>query len=550
MSTITTERTATDTGRAARPGRQPRPLAKFWTQLRFMVRRDRVRMPVWVLSFVGLVVASIASVIALYATPEDLQFYATVAQANAAIKALTGPGYGLDDPTQGAVVMNEVALYTYVAIALMCIFMLVRHTRAEEETDRAELVRAAPVGRYATLAAAIVWVLLISLMISVGNVLAMVAFGLPVAGSLAYGAATLLTACVFIGVSAVTAQVAASARASLSMAGAVLGLFFLIRAVGDMGNEWMSWWSPIGVALAIRPFADERWWVLIPLAAISVVLIVVAVRLMGRRDLGAGLMSQRPGPPTASPRLRTPFALAVRLQRTSVIGWLVAIAILGFFFGLVSDQAEAFADNEAIAEMFAQAGEGTITEGFLATIMLMIALFVAGFTVSSVLRLRSEEIALRAEPILATPVDRRRWLASHLGVALLGSLALMIVGGLTTGLGYLAETGDASEILPLLGASLSMFVALAVLAAFTVALVGIDVRWSIGAWAAVAVVLVVGLLSGTLDLAQSVQNISPFTHIPALPAASFDAVPVLLLAAVSLCFTAIAMVMVQRRDIG
>ena len=550
MSTITAERTTAATASETPPSRQPQPLAKFWTQLRFMVRRDRIRMPVWVLSFVGLVVASIASVVALYSTPEDLQSYATVAQANAAIKALAGPGYGLDNPTQGAVVMNEVALYTYVAIALMCIFMLVRHTRAEEETDRAELVRAAPVGRYATLAAAIVWVFAISLMISVGNVVAMVAFGLPTAGSIAYGAATLLTACLFIGVTAVTAQVASNARASLSMAGATLGLFFLIRAVGDMGNEWMSWLSPIGIALAIRPFADERWWVLIPLTVTAAALVVTAIVLMGRRDLGAGLMSQRPGPPEANERLRTPFALAVRLQRVAVIGWLVAIGILGFFFGLVSDQAAALADNEAIAEIFAQAGQGTITESFLATIVLMIALFGSGFTVASVLRLRSEEIALRAEPILATPVDRRRWLASHLSVALLGSCALMVVGGLFTGLGYLAETGDGSQILPLLGASITMFVALAVLAGFTVALVGINVRWSIVAWASVALVLVVGLLSGTLDLPQWVRNISPFTHIPALPAASFDIVPVLILAAVALGLTALGMQAVRRRDIG
>ena len=95
----------------------------------------------------------------------------------------------------------------------------------------------------------------------------MIAFGLPVVGSIAYGAATLSTACVFIGVAAVTAQVAASARASLAMAGGVLGLSFLIRAVADMGNDWLTWLSPIGVAQGIPPFADERWWVLVPLAA-------------------------------------------------------------------------------------------------------------------------------------------------------------------------------------------------------------------------------------------------------------------------------------------
>ncbi len=529
---------------------QSESFAKFWTQLRFMMRRDRLRAPVWVLSFVGLVAASIGSVVALYTTPADLDGYAAIAQANAAIKALTGPGYGLDHPTEGAVVMNEVALYTYVAIALMCIFMLIRHTRGEEETDRADLVLAAPVGRYATLAAAITWVFLLSVLISIGNVAALLVFGLPASGSFAYGAATLATAALFIGVAAVTAQVAASARASLSMAGAVLGLFFLIRAVADMGTTWVLWLSPLGVAQAIRPFAGERWWVLAPLVVLAVGLLVVAVVLMARRDLGAGLMSQRSGPPAASRRLNSPIALALRLQRGSLIGWLGGVGVLAFFFGLLADQASAFADNEAIAEMLALSGEGTITESYLAMTVLMVALFVSGFTVASVLRLRTEELALRAESILATPVGRARWLASHLSVALAGSLALMVVGAVATGVGYVAQTGDVDGGFELLGASLTMFVALAVLATFTAALVGLNVRTSVGAWGAVVYCLVVGLLSETLGLPRWARSLSPFEHLPALPVEPFDAVPVLVLAAFAGLLTALAGWAISRRDIG
>ena len=273
------------------------------------------------------------------------------------------------------------------------------------------------------------------------------------------------------------------------MGGAVLGLFFLIRAVGDMGNGWMSWLSPIGVAQAIRPFADERWWVLLPLAAIAVTLVVAAFVLMGRRDLGAGLMSQRPGPAEANERLRTPFALAVRLQQISMIGWLVGIAIVGFFFGLVSDQANALADNDTIAELFAQAGEGTIVESFLATMCSCWRSRSPGFTVSSVLRLRTEELAWPRRAGAGHPGRPATLARQPLAAALIGSFVMMVVGGLTIGLGYLAETGDGSEILPLLVASLALFVALAVLAAFTVALVGLDVRWSVAAWGSVVLAL-------------------------------------------------------------
>ncbi len=133
---------------------QTSPLAGFTTLLRFMMRRDRVRAPAWFAGVVGLITASGASVTGLYSSPEQLANYAEITGSNAVLKALNGPGYGLDNPTQGAVVMNEIGMYTLVGVALMCVFMVIRHTRAEEETDRAELVRAAPVGRYANLAAA------------------------------------------------------------------------------------------------------------------------------------------------------------------------------------------------------------------------------------------------------------------------------------------------------------------------------------------------------------------------------------------------------------
>jgi len=41
------------------------------------------------------------------------------------------------------------------------------------------------------------------------------------------------------------------------------GFFFILRAVGDMGNGRMRWLSPLGCSQAIRPYDDKRRWVLI-----------------------------------------------------------------------------------------------------------------------------------------------------------------------------------------------------------------------------------------------------------------------------------------------
>jgi len=529
---------------------QPAPMAAFGRQLRFVARRDRIRTPVWIASVVGLAALSAVSVDALYQTQADLQGYADLAVANLAFKAIAGPGYGLDDVTLGAVVMNEVSMYTYVAVALMAVFMVVRHTRAEEESERADLVRAAPVGRYTALATAAVWVSGMVAVIGAGLTATMLAVGLPTAGSVAFGAATVAIGLVFVGVASVTAQVASSARAANAIGGAVLGLSFVVRAVGDIGNGWMTWLSPVGITQAIRPYADERWWVLVPLGVIATSTMGAAVVLLGRRDLGAGSLSQRSGPATGSPRLATPFAIAVRLQRASFVGWLVGIALTGYFIGLIADEAEAIAENEAVADFLTASGQGTLTELLLATMTLMVALIASGFTVASVLRLRTEEFAGRADPILATPVGRWRWLASHFAVSVGGSLLIMLGAGIAMGLGYLSSTTQADEILPVIGASLAQFVAMLVLGSLTLALVAMTPRWALFAWAGVVVSYVVGMLGNTLDLPQWLRNLSPFEHVPALPAAPFDAVPLLILAAVAAALTAVAMIAIRRRDIS
>jgi ABC-2 type transport system permease protein len=515
-----------------------------------MIRRDRVRAPVWIGSIVGLVAVSVASVVGLYDTPASLQQYADLARADAALKALAGPGYGLDRPTTAAVVMNEILVYTFIGVALMCIFLMIRHTRAEEETDRAELVRATGVGRLATLAAACTWVAIIDAVVAAGVTVSLLAFGLPATGAVAFGLVTAGVGLTFIGVAATSAQIASSARAATAAAGGALGLSFVLRAVGDLGTGWITWLSPLGWAQSVRAFAGERWWVLVPTGLATAWLVATGFVLSARRDLGAGFVRQRPGPAAASPRLATPLALAMRLQRTSLVSWTLGVASIGFFFGIVADQADRLLENDAIAEIYGQAGMGTPTEAFLATTVLIVALLTSGFTVSAVLRLRTEESAGRAGAVMATPVSRWRWAASHLVVSVVGTVVVMVAAGLAIGFGSAVQLGDTSEILPVVGASLAIVPALIVLAATTVALLGLHPRLAPLAWLGVVVSSTVGLLSETLNLPMWVRNVSPFEHTPAMPAASFEIVPLVVLLLVSIGIVAGGMTALNRRDIG
>ena len=516
-----------------------------------VLRRDRFRIAMWMLGLVGLMTVSASSIVALYTTPADLEGYARTVRGNSALIIQAGPGYGLDRPTLGAVVMNETAQWLFIAAAVMSVFMVVRHTRTEEDTECAELVRAAPVGRHAALASAMIGALVVNVAVAAGNVVALVSFGLPTEGSLAFGASMVGVGMVFAGVGAVTAQVASGARAALAGGGLAIGVAFVLRAIGDVGNGVLSWASPIGWAQAIRHYADERWWVLAPALGATGVLVVGARALQDRRDFGSGLVAPRAGRSEATAALSTSLGLAIRLQRGALVGWAVGIGALSFFYGLVADQAEQIIrDNPDMADFFAQLGVASVTDAFLSTAMLIMALFTTGFTVSSVLRLRTEELAGRADPVLATPVGRWRWASSHLVVALAGTVVVASVAGAAMGVGAAIVLGDVAQVGRLLAAGLVMVPAMWVLAGATLLLYGARPRWTLGVWALVAWVFVAALFGSLLDLPQWALNLSPFQHVPALPAVPMAWTPLVVLTAFAVALLVAGLTAFDRRDLA
>ena len=516
-----------------------------------VLRRDRFRIAMWMSGLVGLMAVSAWSIVALYTTQEDLEGYARTVRGNSAMIIQAGPGYGLDDPTLGAVVMNETAQWMFIAAAVMSVFMVVRHTRTEEETERAELVRAAPVGRHAALASAMIGALAVNATIAAGNIVALLAFGLPAGGSFAFGASMAGAGMVFAAVAAVTAQIASGSRAALATAGLVIGAAFVLRAIGDVGNGVLSWASPIGWAQSIRPYAGERWWVLLLPVVATMVLVLAARALQDHRDYGSGLVAQRGGRAEAPERLSSSLGLAVRLQRGSLVGWAVGLGSLAFFYGLFADQAEQMIeDNPDMADFFAQLGVASVTDAFLSTAMLIMALFATGFTVSSVLRLRSEEMSGRADPVLAAPVGRRRWVWSHLGVALVGTVVLALVCGVAMGAAAAVVLGEAARVAELTAAGLVMVPAMWLLAGATLLVYGLLPRWSLAAWALVAWVFVAAMFGILLDLPQWLLNLSPFQHVPALPAAPMSWLPIVALTAVAAALIAAGLAALDRRDLA
>jgi ABC-2 type transport system permease protein len=532
------------------------------TLARLAIRRDRIQLAIWV-----LVLAAVAAAIAfnfskLFETDQEL-LATTQNFATSPVLRLFGLASGA---TLGAFLMLRTFTTFAVLASLMSIFAVVRHTRQNEETGRAEMVGAAPVGRHALMTAALIVTVAADIVLAVLIGLALTVAGLPAAGAFTAGAAIGAVGAVFAGVAAITAQFSSTGRGAIGMAAAVLGVAFLLSGAGNMVGSvqeggvrvvsaWPAWLSPIGWGQQVRPFGGDHWWVFALFAAAFAVLIGVAFALAARRDLGRGLLPEGRGPATAARGLLSPIGLTWRLQRGIFLGWAAGVIVYGIVIGAISNEIEKMlTDLGPGAEFITRIG-GTdqVVDAYFAAVMAMMGTVIAVYTLQVLLRMRGEETDGTLDPLLATAVSRPRWMTGYIVNAALGTTALMLIAGVTTGLAAGLARGDVSaQLRSLTEAGLVQTPAAFALAGIAIAAFGLLPRWTAAlAWAGFAVSFILGPTIGALlDLPRWLLDISPFTHTPNLPAGTISAPPLLGLLAVAALLTAAGYLAFRRRDLA
>ncbi len=529
--------------------------AEPWTAtgrlFRLNLRLDRVRILVWVLALAGTVYGTVLALEETFPDGEARQARAALLDNPSAVM-MTGPAFGADDYTLGAMTANELSLSVLVATAVMSILLASRHVRAEEESGRLEVVRALPVGRFAPAAAALGAVAVADAAVGAGIAAGLLAGGLGGADAVAWGLATALTGLVFGAVAAVTAQLTEHSRAASGTAMAVLGAAFLVRGVGDViepTGSWLSWLSPIAWAQQTRLYVDLRWWPLALSAALAAVLLASAVVLAQRRDLGAGLRQARPGPAFAGRSLLSTTGVARRLLRGAFAAWTAGLVLFGLAFGSLADSLEgSIADLPSLGDWLA-VDLGALTESFAAATLSYLALGVVAFAVSGVLRLRGEEEDGRAGLVLTAGVARVRWMLGWLAVVGVEALLALVLAGAALGAGVTATTGDARWTGELTLAALAYLPAVLVVAGLAAALVGLAPRAAGLSWVVVAYVVFVAWFGQLLDLPGWARNLSPVQLTPLVPSEDWAAAPLLGLTAAGLALVAAAAAGFGRRDL-
>jgi ABC-2 type transport system permease protein len=250
--------------------------------------------------------------------------------------------------------------------------------------------------------------------------------------------------------------------------------------------------------------------------------------------------------------LLSPLGLAWRLNRNSTLGWVIGGAVFGIGIGSLGGMvSEGLGGNQGLTEMMEQlaGGPGALTDIFFAAMMNTFGALAAGYVIQALLRLRTEEAGGPAEAVLATAVGRFRWVAAFLTVTVLGAAAMLVAAGAGTGIAD-AASGGHTGVGTLIGAGLAQLPAALTLAGFVVLAYGGLPRLVVTlAWVGLAVSLACGLFGDLLGLPQVVRDLSPFSHVPAIPAVEPTPTPFLALTAVAVALAAAGMALFRRRDL-
>ena len=543
----------------ARPPAQPSALRASagltgtMSLLRLASRRDRVLVPASAFGLAAFVALSAKATFDLFPDLKTAQASMASTLANPALVAMYGPisSLGID-----SIATFKSVLLGAVFLALLAYVVVRRHTRTEEEAGRLELLGAGVVGRRAALTAAVLLGTFAVLLTVVLTIVWSIAVGLAPSGSVALGVTWLVVGLSWVGVTAVAAQLTSSTRGTAGWSLGALAVAFLVRAVGDTAAadspaRFLSWITPLGWGVKVSPFGENRYWIAVLGVALYAALVVVAFALLDRRDLGAGVLPSRAGHERSS--IASPGALTLRLARATLVGWVVAYVVLGLVLGSIAGSVETFVDSPQIADMLKAMGgaAGSVTDLFFSTELHFAAVGASALAIALITRMHTEESTGRLEALLATPVRRVMWALGHVVLAVLATAVVLVVSATVAGVVHGADAGDiGGTVGRLVGAALSTLPAVWVAMAVALLLYGALPRFTGLAWAALILFLLLGEFGDLLNLPGWLVDLSPFTHLPAMPGGALEWTPLVGLTVVAAAVGAAGLAALRRRDLG
>lgn len=518
------------------------------TLTRLLIRRHRGLLGVWLLLLIGLCGGTASAYQNTYHSDEQRLAAVHAAQHDPATTLLYGR---LPDPgTPAQLFAWEVGALVTILAAVFAVLLAVALTRTAEDDGTIELVRGCGVapGQPLRSASTVLVGAGVLLGLGCGGAAALV---YPAAGSMALGTAVALTFLLVSSATTLLSQVAANAGQARALSFAVLGVAFGLRAAGDTrGIDVLTRFGPFGPRAALGPFTADRWAVAVPFLLAALVPAAAAWWIARRREFGAGLLAGRD---TGDRRLRvrTPAGLAVRLARSSILGWTVAVTAAGTLFAVMgSGTVEQSRSGELGGFLGAQLTAPDPAAAYLSFSDTVVGIVVCCYAVLSMLSARRAEADGRTDLVLATGVRRWQPLAAQAVVTAVSSLLILAAtGALSALLTPRVMAGD-DVALRSFAYAVGQWPAAVAATGCAALVIGLRPRRSALAWLPVAASALLALLGTLLGVPRRVQEWGLLRHVPDFAAPSPRVGALLLLLAVGAVLTGAGLLAAARRDVA
>ncbi|WP_345752448.1 ABC transporter permease [Microbacterium rhizophilus] len=531
------------------------------TLLRQRARRDWLQLLLWIGGLGLLAVVSVGALDTTYGDETERKDILTIAVASRTVLVFRGTPNGADAPA-----FAFFQLFTWLAVmaGLMASFLAVRHTRAEEEAGRAELVGATPAGRVLPTIATVVHGLLAVIGLGFALALALAAGGLPLEGSLVFGAAVAAAGAAFLGFGLFAAQLFRTGRGANGIGVAFVLGSYLMRGVGDAAGTpsddllhvtpaWPTYLSPIGWGQLTGAYVDDDLLPLLVPLVFAAVCVIAVILLLSVRDMGASLLPGAKGRATAGPILSSSFGLAWRLNQSTLWSWTIGAVATGLLAtsltGLVDQLAgEAPAVMDTLRAAIGE--DATLEQAFVGTFFSLIGILAACCAVQVGIRARQEEVHGTAEAVLATRVPRLRWILEYAIVGVAVIVVVLAAAGAAGSLGALTSDSPGGLLALVWEAAAAQLPVSLVFLGLTLVVFAVIPHATIPlAWTVVGVSAMIGFFGPLFGLPEGVVDLSPFAHSPLPTGDETDWTGGLWLLGIGVILTVFGVVAADRREL-
>ena len=509
---------------------ESRNFHQTWFLTRFSLKRDWLKLVLWSVTLIVLFGAVAAKFTDIYSSQSSIDEIVKTLKSPSMV-SLFGKLSGSAPYTTADVFAGEMTVFMAMMAAIMNFSIIIKNTRGEEDSGLLEIIQSHSVGKLSNLASSLIELFIINLLIglfySIGLQVANLS-GTDTNGNFLLGLGLGASGFMFAAIAAFLAQLVDNSRSATILSYIVFGIMYIARMSTDVSNPKATWFVPFGWVEKFSTYQENNWLPVFLMLGLSLILSVAALWVNNHRDIGSGIIATKPGRAKASVFLRGPLSLFWRLNRTSIIVWVVGLMILGFTYGSIFNTiGDILKTNPTMATLF---GAGAIHKAniliikhFVAILMIVFGVLALFPGIQIINYLKSGEAKGYLELIHSKPVSRNYLFTSVLVLGILTSLAALFAGMLGLQLGGASVMKHPIELSVFIKAFYAYISPVLVILALSACIVGWLPKISSFGYLYAGFALFVGYFGKLIDLPKWVGKLTPFGYIPNVPVNKLDA---------------------------